>query len=172
MSAGGSSRVGSGGRAEGLSVCGTSPAGVGGRRIVRASSSRGRGVEYLYDGDCSVRRQERKTLEMLDRESKITFVNIAETEYDQNDHRDISYEEAMREPVAIGEDGEITRGVRVYGTLYRAIGLGFVWRLAELPLVSTVVEKVFDYWSDNRLRITGRPPLEQILAERDPRDEA
>ena len=119
-----------------------------------------------------MRRQERKTLEMLDRESKITFVNIAETDYDQNDHGDISYEEAMREPVAIGEDGEITRGVRVYGTLYRAIGLGFVWRLAELPLVSTVVEKVFDYWSDNRLRITGRPPLEQILAERDRRDEA
>ena len=116
----------------------------------RAGSRRGRGptgpgsrlrcVKYLYDGECPVRGQERKTLEQLDRgKGQISFVDISAGDYDAKAHLDLTYEEAMREPLAITKAGEVVRGVDVYRVLYEAVGFGFMWNLAELPGIRQVV---------------------------------
>lgn len=38
--------------------------------------------------------------------------------------------------------------------------------VTKLPLVGSVADAAYDLWAVNRLRITGRPELEEILKER------
>ena len=51
----------------------------------------------------------------------------------------MTYEEAMRQPLAITKEGEVVRGVDVYRVLYEAVGFGFVWKLAEIPGIKQAV---------------------------------
>lgn len=127
-------------------------------------------VEYLYDGECSLRQSEVGALKSLDRQRRIAFVDVAADIYVPAEHGGVTYADAMREPCArVLETGETLRSVEVYRELYTAVGLGAIWRLAELPVISVVVEKVFDVWTERRLQLTGRPPLDEILAERERR---
>eukprot|EP00873_Tetraselmis_striata_P016726 jgi/Tetstr1/436990/TSEL_025762.t1 len=124
-------------------------------------------VRYLYDGECPLRKPEVEMLKRLDDgKGRIEFVDISPMDYDPSQNAGITYEEAMGKPAAILADGTVVRSLEVYRTLYEAVGLGFVWAAAELPLVGRAVEWVFDRTVEYRLLLTRRPPLEQLVAER------
>lgn len=44
--------------------------------------------------------------------------------------------------------------------------------VTKLPLVGNIADAAYDLWAVNRLRITGRPELEEILKERQAKIEA
>lgn len=48
----------------------------------------------------------------------------------------------------------------------RAIGLGWMFDLTSLPIIGNVADAFYDLWAENRLRLTGRGDLADILAER------
>ena len=129
-------------------------------------------VKYFYDGDCPVRGPERKTLEQLDGgRGAICFVDLSLAPYDAEEHQGVEWKDAMRQPTAINASGEVIKGVKVFRALYDAVGLGFVWNLAELPVIERVVSGVYDFWSENRFQITGRKPLEELALEREQEQE-
>lgn len=97
---------------------------------------------------------------------RIDFVDIAPLEYDPAQNEGITYEEAMGAPAAILPDGTVIRSVEVYRRLYEAVGLGFVWAAAELPVMGDLVTWVFDRTVEYRLPLTGRPPLSVLTAAR------
>jgi len=72
----------------------------------------------------------------------------------------------MRAPAARLADGTIVRSAEVYGALYEAAGLGVVWQLTRLPGVRVVVDAVFDFWTRQRLPLTGRGSLEKVMRAR------
>ena len=45
-------------------------------------------------------------------------------------------------------------------------GLGWVFELTNLPVVGKVADNLYDFWADNRLRLTGRGELADILKAR------
>eukprot|EP00798_Chlamydomonas_sp_ICE-L_P025647 gene25647-11309_t len=123
-------------------------------------------VRYLYDGECPLRKPEVDALIRLDNgKGAIDFVDISKPDYNPEMNGGVTYEMAMGPPHALLSDGSIIKSVEVYRALYQAVGLGFVWQATKLPVVGPVVDGVFDLWSDNRLRLTGRPPLAGILAQ-------
>ena len=48
----------------------------------------------------------------------------------------------------------------------RAIGLGWMFDLTSLPIIGNMADAIYDLWAENRLRLTGRGDLADILAER------
>ena len=136
-------------------------------------------VVYLTDMACPFRREERRSLEALDAalpragdggSPRIEFVDISDPAF--TEHGSVSYAEAMETSVALLPDGRKVEGVEVYRELYNAVGLGAVWRLAELPGVRALVAAVFRFWAQNRLRLTGRPSLAELVALREAEDAA
>lgn len=51
-------------------------------------------------------------------------------------------------------------------SLIRAIGLGWMFDLTSLPIIGNMADALYDLWAENRLRLTGRGDLADILAER------
>ncbi|KAK3249520.1 hypothetical protein CYMTET_41073 [Cymbomonas tetramitiformis] len=127
-------------------------------------------IQYLYDAECPLRSSEVVALRRLDNnKGRISFVDISDEDYDPSMYGGITYADAMGPPAAILKSGEVVRSVEVYRKLYEAVGLGFVWAATKLPLVGPVVDWVFDVWCRNRLRLTGRPSLEEILQQKSKR---
>ena len=57
-------------------------------------------------------------------------------------------------------------GVEVFRLVYEAVGLGWLFRFTRIPWLGYRAEKVYDFWARHRMRITGRPDLEEIFEER------
>lgn len=68
-------------------------------------------IKYLYDGDCSICRSLKALLQRQDGDKgRVCFVNIANSQYDPEEHAGISYEEAMETIHAIRASGEVCGG--------------------------------------------------------------
>ena len=50
--------------------------------------------------------------------------------------------------------------------LLSAIGLGWMFDITSLPVIGNMADALYDLWAENRLRLTGRGDLADILAER------
>ncbi|KAK3261538.1 hypothetical protein CYMTET_29560 [Cymbomonas tetramitiformis] len=121
----------------------------------------------LYDGDCPLCMRE---VNMLKDRNKaygtIDFVDIAGDDYRPEDNQGIDFETGMAKIHAITKEGKILTGVPVFRQLYEAVGLGWVYGFLDIPGAATVAEKVYDFWAEYRLPVTGRPPLPVVLEAR------
>ncbi|CAK0812506.1 unnamed protein product, partial [Prorocentrum cordatum] len=64
----------------------------------------------LYDGLCRVCLTNKAVLESNDGKGVLRFVNIAEDDYEADEHRGVEYEDAMNELHVILPDGAVVRG--------------------------------------------------------------
>ncbi|KAA8497280.1 Uncharacterized protein FVE85_1009 [Porphyridium purpureum] len=125
-------------------------------------------IELLYDGACSLCTAEANFLMKRDTgRGNIKFVDISSIEYDASEHHNVSYEQAMGRLHAIKRDGTIITGIDVFRETYAAIGLLWVYHLMQNPVVGWMAERAYDIWAENRLRITGRGELADIIRERE-----
>ena len=49
------------------------------------------------------------------------------------------------------------------------LGIGWMYAPTQWPLVGPLVDKLYDIWADWRLRLTGRPDLATVIAQRNQR---
>ena len=114
-------------------------------------------VKYLYDGDCPMCRTLRNVLSRKDGDAgRVAFVNIADRKYDPAQHAGIEYEDAMDTIHVIKRDGEdVVTGPEALRLLYDTVGLGWASRLAQLPVVSSIVDALYELISKYRLGIGG-----------------
>jgi predicted NBD/HSP70 family sugar kinase/thiol-disulfide isomerase/thioredoxin len=86
----------------------------------------------------------------------IYFENIAAPSFDPAANKGISKEEAMGTiHVISNKDGSITKGMEALEMLYAAVGLGWVFQLARLPLFGPAAELIYKFISKNRMSIGG-----------------
>ena len=81
-------------------------------------------------------------------------------------HGNVQFADGMRKLRAVLPDGEVVTGMEVFRKTYEAIGLGWVFHLTKMPVVHEIADTIYDVWAENRLRITGRPDLADLLKER------
>jgi predicted DCC family thiol-disulfide oxidoreductase YuxK len=113
-------------------------------------------VKYLYDGDCPMCRTLKNVLTRQDGGAgRVAFVNIADPSYDEDENEGIAYEDAMETIHVIKADGDVVTGPDALRLLYDTVGLGWASRVAALPLVSWVVDRLYDLISKYRLGIGG-----------------
>ena len=105
-------------------------------------------MRVLYDGDCPLCVREIDMLRRRDaarsasRPAAISFVDIAAPTYRAEDNAGLSFETAMGTIHGILPDGRVITGVAVFRELYAAVGLGWLFALTRLPVVSAVAERV------------------------------
>lgn len=128
-------------------------------------------LKLLYDSECPLCMRE---INMLRRRNadfgeRLSFVDVASDEYDAQDNMGLTYETAMGEMHAITSDGKVVTGVPVFQMAYERVGLGWVYAIVNVPGVGAVADYVYAVWARNRLRVTGRPELEEVVRIREKR---
>lgn len=128
-------------------------------------------LRLLYDGGCPLCCREvtflrRRDLKLHGDQPKLSFVDINASTFQPEDHAGITYREAMGRIHAISAEGEILRDLAVFRSAYQLVGLGWLYAPSGWPGLSQLGAMVYGLWASWRLRITGRPDLEQLCHER------
>ncbi|MBD2652972.1 thiol-disulfide oxidoreductase DCC family protein [Synechocystis sp. FACHB-383] len=125
-------------------------------------------IELLYDGECPLCLREVNFLRSKDRgRGLVNFVDIAQPDYNPQDHGDVSFEDAMARIHAVKADGTVIKNVAVFREVYQVLGIGWLYAPTRWPIIGPLVDKIYDFWADRRLSWTGRPSLAEILAQRE-----
>jgi predicted DCC family thiol-disulfide oxidoreductase YuxK len=124
-------------------------------------------LTILYDGGCPLCLREVTFLRRRDgQRHRLAFVDIDAADYDPAAHGGIGYREAMGRIHALSADGEVLRDVEVFRRAYGLIGLGWLYAPTRWPLLRQLADGAYAIWAALRLRLTGRPSLEELCRER------
>eukprot|EP00601_Ochromonadales_sp_CCMP2298_P002522 CAMPEP_0173171944 /NCGR_PEP_ID=MMETSP1141-20130122/2036_1 /TAXON_ID=483371 /ORGANISM="non described non described, Strain CCMP2298" /LENGTH=186 /DNA_ID=CAMNT_0014093929 /DNA_START=140 /DNA_END=700 /DNA_ORIENTATION=- len=123
-------------------------------------------IDLLYDSDCPICRMEVAFLKKRDVGNRIKFTDLSAADYDASQHGNVAFERGMRKIRAVMPEGEVVTGMEVFRQTYNAIGLGWVFAVTQLPVVGSLADYMYDLWAENRLRITGRGEMADMLRER------
>lgn len=111
--------------------------------------------EVFFDGDCPLCQREIRWLKNLDKSRRIRFTDIASPWF-APESLGVSHEKLMAEIHGRMPDGTIVRGVEVFRQLYTAVGFGWLVRATRIPGVSFLLDRAYELFAKNRLRLTGR----------------
>lgn len=127
-------------------------------------------IKLLYDGDCPLCLREVNFLRKKDAgRGLVAFVDIADDAYTPAEHGGVSFEAAMGRIHAVLRNGEVIQNVEVFRRVYDILGLGWVYAPTAWPLIGPLVDRAYDLWADWRLKLTGRPDLATLVAQRQQR---
>lgn len=102
-------------------------------------------------------------LKKRDIENKIRFTDISSPDYNPAEHGNVKFEDGMRKLRAVLPDNTVITGIEVFRQTYKSIGLGWIFEATNLPLIGPAADMLYDLWAENRLRITGRGDLADVL---------
>lgn len=125
---------------------------------VQNSNSNDLKLKVLYDGKCPLCVWEIDILKKFDlkREQAVNWVDISKDGFLSEEHKNISYQEAMDEMHVITDQGEVLRKTEAFRAMYGAVGLGWVFGYSRFPGMEYLSDKVYMWFARNRLRWTGR----------------
>ena len=124
-------------------------------------------IKLLYDGECPLCVREVNFLQKKDAgRGIINFVDIADSNYDPQQNAGIDFETAMGRIHAITSDGNIIKNVEVFRRVYEELGMGWIYAVTKLPIIGQVADLLYNVWADWRLKLTGRPSLTEIVADK------
>ncbi|MEL6158803.1 MAG: DCC1-like thiol-disulfide oxidoreductase family protein [Cyanobacteria bacterium J06623_5] len=125
-------------------------------------------VNLLYDGDCPLCLREVNFLRKKDAgRGLVKFTDIADLNYRPEDNGGVDFETAMGRIHAVLEGGTVVKNVEVFQRTYDALGIGWIYAATKWPVIGPIINKIYDLWADKRLALTGRPSLQQVVAERE-----
>ncbi len=134
------------------------------------SSSPSGKIKLLYDGECPLCLREVNFLKERDASrGLVTFVDIADDNYNPSENGGVDFETAMGRIHAVLPDGTVIKNVEVFRRVYEVLGMGWVYALTRWPIIGPIVDTLYEIWADWRLALTGRPNLATIVAERQQR---
>ncbi|MEQ9672314.1 thiol-disulfide oxidoreductase DCC family protein [Coleofasciculus sp. G2-EDA-02] len=127
-------------------------------------------IKLLYDGECPLCLREVHFLQQRDGgRGLVEFVDIADESYNPEDHSGIDYETAMGRIHGILPDGKIIKDIEVFRTVYEILGMGWIYAPTRLPILNILANQIYTIWANLRLKLTGRPSLATLVAQRQQR---
>ncbi|OKH22700.1 thiol-disulfide oxidoreductase DCC family protein [Chroogloeocystis siderophila] len=133
----------------------------------KASNSTSWKIKLLYDGECPLCVREVNFLRKRDAgRGLVAFVDIADEDYNPEAHGGVDFETAMGRIHAVLPDGTVIKNVEVFRRVYETLGMGWVYAITKLPVIGAIADMLYGIWADWRLRLTGRPDLAAIIADR------
>eukprot|EP00747_Dinoflagellata_sp_TGD_P170398 gnl/TRDRNA2_/TRDRNA2_201855_c0_seq1.p1 gnl/TRDRNA2_/TRDRNA2_201855_c0~~gnl/TRDRNA2_/TRDRNA2_201855_c0_seq1.p1 ORF type:complete len:278 (+),score=35.05 gnl/TRDRNA2_/TRDRNA2_201855_c0_seq1:60-893(+) len=125
-------------------------------------------MNVLYDSKCSICDYEIKFLQSKDKDGQLLFTDIEDPNYDENDPKNgrVSYEEAMKVIHAVRPDGSLVKGYDVFGAMYTAVGLPWVYPSTDSPVIGSIIDKVSNVWFKYRTVLTRGKTLDSIFNDR------
>ena len=127
-------------------------------------------IKLLYAGQCPLCLREVNFLQKKDAgRGLVAFVDIAGDRYSPEDHGGVSFEAAMGRIHAVLPDGDVIQNVAVFRRVYDVLGMGWIYAPTAWPVIGPMIDGLYSLWADWRLKLTGRPDLATLVAERDQR---
>ena len=124
-------------------------------------------VRLLYDGECPLCVREVNFLTKKDAGRGIVdFVDIADINYDLKANAGIDFATAMGRIHGILADGTVIKNVEVFQHVYEELGMGWIYAITKIPILGTIANSLYGIWADWRLKLTGRPDLDAVIAAR------
>lgn len=125
-------------------------------------------INMLYDSKCNLCMHEVNMLAKMDKEGKIKFTDLEDPDYDGSNpvNGGVSYEIGMTKMHAVKQNGEVITGVAVFRELYDAVGMGWLYRFTEFPIIGPAVDSLYDKWAKYRTQLTRGEALDDIIARR------
>ena len=124
-------------------------------------------IKLLYDGECPLCVREVNFLTEKDAGRGIVkFVDIASLDYDPQKNGGIDFATAMGKIHAILPDGTVIKNVEVFRQVYERLGMGWIYAVTKIPVVGAIADWIYKVWAHWRLKLTRRPDLNTIIAER------
>ena len=124
-------------------------------------------IKLLYDGECPLCLREVNFLLKRDAGRGIVkFVDIADPNYRAEDNGGVDFATAMGRIHAVLPDGSVIKNVAVFRRVYEELGMGWIYAITKLPLFGAIADWLYGIWADWRLKLTGRPDLSVIIAEK------
>lgn len=108
-------------------------------------------LEFLYDGECPLCKQEICILKKRDAITK--FVDISSKDFH---NPKVNYNDAMAEMHAIDSKGNILVGIPAFAAVYSRSQLLVISTLFRLPYIETILGPCYNLFAKNRLWLTGR----------------
>ncbi|AFZ37446.1 thiol-disulfide oxidoreductase DCC [Stanieria cyanosphaera PCC 7437] len=125
-------------------------------------------IKLLYDGECPLCLREVNFLQQRDAgRGIVAFVDIADRDYTPEANGGIDYETAMGRIHAVLPDGTVIKNVEVFRRVYEELGMGWLYAITKLPIIGAVADWLYGIWANWRLKLTGRPDLATIVAQRE-----
>ena len=111
--------------------------------------------EVFFDGECPLCLREINFLKRRDREGRLGFTDIASPDFDASLYG-MSKSDFMAQIRGRLPDGSFISGVDVFRQLYSAVGFDWAVRMSRLPGLSWLLDRGYQSFAKNRLRLTGR----------------
>jgi predicted DCC family thiol-disulfide oxidoreductase YuxK len=129
-------------------------------------------IKLLYDGECPLCLREVNFLQKRDAgRGLVAFVDIADDFYKPENNGNIDYKTAMGRIHAVLPDGTVVKNVEVFRRVYEVLGMGWVYAITKLPIIGFLADSLYGIWAAWRLKLTGRPDLASVIADRQKRIE-
>lgn len=127
-------------------------------------------IKLLYDGECPLCVREVNFLRKHDAgRGLVGFIDIMGDRYAPEENGGVTFEAAMGRIHAVRRDGTVIKNVEVFRQVYTVLGLGWVYAPTRWPVLGPLVDWAYGIWADWRLRLTGRPDLATLVAQRQTR---
>jgi predicted DCC family thiol-disulfide oxidoreductase YuxK len=127
-------------------------------------------INVLYDSKCGVCKLEMDWLVSRDirlngpDNRKLRLTDL-EDSFDETDTANggIDYDTGMAAIYAIKHDGTVYKGVPVFEMAYDQVGLGWIWKLNNVPAINRFLNWGYEVFATNRTRITRGASLEELM---------
>ena len=122
-------------------------------------------LTIFFDGGCPLCKREVDFLNSRNQKGYLKFIDIESSDF-SFDKFGITYKQAMERIHALRTDGSLIKDIKVFQEAYSLIGLGWVYAPTKLPVIDKFFALIYWVWAKYRLKITLRPPIEKLCAEK------
>lgn len=120
--------------------------------------------KVFVDGGCPICRREGRFLEWLDDgRNRVLVEDITGPDFDPGRYG-LTFEQVMREIHGVTWDGRVLRGMEVFRTAYRLLGLGFLLAPTGWPVLRPISDAAYRFFARNRHLVAA--PLRVCAGER------
>mmetsp|Transcript_27635 Transcript_27635/g.31410 ORF Transcript_27635/g.31410 Transcript_27635/m.31410 type:complete len:284 (+) Transcript_27635:54-905(+) len=124
-------------------------------------------MDWLVSRDIRINGPTHRKLKLTDLEADGSEGNSSGTRsgYDENNPANgyITYEQGMAAMYGIKYDGTVYKGVPVFELAYETVGLGWIWKINQLPAVNKLLLWGYEVFATNRTRFTRGSSLEDLI---------
>ena len=123
-------------------------------------------LTIFFDGGCPLCKREVDFLQSKNQKGALRFIDINTSDFFSDLKYGITYKQAMDRIHAMKSDGSVIKDIKVFQEAYSLIGLGWIYAPTKLPILDKFIEFIYGLWAKYRLKITFRPSIEKLCAEK------
>lgn len=128
-------------------------------------------INILYDSKCNVCRWEMEWLRRRDREvvnadaPKIKLTDLESPSFDASDPANggVDYVKGMKSMTAVTADGKVLQGVPVFRIAYEQVGLGWLFRITQWPVMNIIFDFGYNIFARYRTLFTRGTRLDTLI---------